>query len=63
MTRENLAKARERVALARATMMRADKVDSKVRVALARVTSDDDYDNDNDNGKVNNDGKGGTKYW
>ena len=50
--------ARERVALARATMMRADKDDSKVRVALARVMSDDDYDDDDDKGKGNNNGKG-----
>ena len=48
--------ARERVALARATLMRADKDDSKVGAALARVTSDDDYDNDDDKGK-------GGKYW
>ena len=46
-------KARARVALARATMMQADKDDSKVRVALGRVMSDDDDDNDdnNDDGK------------
>jgi hypothetical protein len=60
--------ARERVALARATMMRADKDDSKVRAALAWVTSDDDYDNDDEKGKGDNDSKGdndgkGGKYW
>ena len=53
-------------------MMRADKDDSKVRVALARVVSDDDDNNDDDKGKGgcsgkcgNDDGKGtkGGKYW
>jgi hypothetical protein len=52
--RANLAWARARVvALAKVTMMRADKDDSKIRVlALARVTSDDGDNNDDDKGKV-----------
>ena len=43
-------------------MMRADKDDSKVRVALARVTSDDDYDNDDNKGKGGHSGKCGNDY-
>jgi hypothetical protein len=50
--RANLAKARARVALTRAMMIRADKDDSRIRVALPWVTTSDDDKNDDDKGKV-----------
>jgi hypothetical protein len=46
--RENLEEVRARVALTRATVIRADEDDSRTRVALPWVKRDDDDDDDND---------------
>jgi predicted nucleic acid-binding protein len=50
-SRENLAKARARVALTRVRMISDDKDDSRMRVALSWVKRDDKDDDDDENDK------------